>query len=86
MEAESIGAFDAKNSFSELLVKASQGKETIVTKHGKPVAKIIPYKAASISQEEVLARIKLTREQIATRGNFLKQGETWKELAREGLR
>ena len=38
-----MGAFDAKNHFSELLEKALQGRETIVTKHGHPVAKIVPY-------------------------------------------
>ncbi len=82
-----IGAFDAKNSFSELLDRALHGDETIVTKHGKPIAKIVPYvEDSEIKQEEVLASISKTRAQIAHRGTMLEDGESWKEVARKGLR
>jgi prevent-host-death family protein len=33
----------AKAQFSELVEDAIRGEETIITKHGKPVAKVIPY-------------------------------------------
>jgi prevent-host-death family protein len=33
----------SKAQFSELVEDAIRGQETIVTKHGKPVAKVIPY-------------------------------------------
>ncbi len=39
---EEIGAFDAKNHLSRLLDEAEKGKEFIITKHGRPVAKIGP--------------------------------------------
>ena len=42
--AQQIGAFDAKTNFSRILEKAEQGEDFIVTKRGKPVAKIIPFR------------------------------------------
>ena len=37
-----IGAFEAKNRLSELLDAAENGEEIMITKHGRPVAKITP--------------------------------------------
>lgn len=37
-----IGAFEAKNRLSELLVAAENGEEIMITKHGRPVAKLVP--------------------------------------------
>ena len=41
--AQQIGAFEAKTHFSRILEKAEQGEDFIVTRRGKPVAKIIPF-------------------------------------------
>ena len=40
---EHIGAFEAKTHFSQILEKAEQGSDFIITKRGRPVAKIIPF-------------------------------------------
>jgi prevent-host-death family protein len=37
-----IGAFEAKNRLSELLEAAENGEEIMITKHGRPVAKLVP--------------------------------------------
>lgn len=37
-----IGAFEAKNRLSELLDAAENGEEVVITKHGRPVAKLVP--------------------------------------------
>jgi len=37
-----IGAFEAKNRLSELLDAAESGEEIMITKHGRPVAKLVP--------------------------------------------
>lgn len=37
-----IGAFEAKNRLSELLEAAENGEEVMITKHGRPVAKLGP--------------------------------------------
>ena len=39
---ESIGAFDAKTHLSELLQRVERGEEITITRHGKPVAKLVP--------------------------------------------
>ena len=39
---DEIGSFDAKNRFSELLAKAEQGNEIVITRRGRPVAKLVP--------------------------------------------
>jgi prevent-host-death family protein len=37
-----IGAFEAKTHFSQLIANVEKGQDYIVTKRGKPVAKITP--------------------------------------------
>lgn len=40
---QSIGAFEAKTHFSELLVKVGHGESIIITKHGEEVAMLVPF-------------------------------------------
>lgn len=37
-----VGVREAKTRFSELLVKAEEGETVVVTRHGVPVARIVP--------------------------------------------
>jgi prevent-host-death family protein len=37
-----VGAYDAKTRFSELLDRAAAGEEITITKHGTPVARLVP--------------------------------------------
>jgi prevent-host-death family protein len=39
---ECIGAFDAKTRLSELLARAERGESFVITKHGRPVARLVP--------------------------------------------
>ena len=41
--AQSIGAFEAKTHFSQIIEKAENGEDFVITRRGKPVAKIIPF-------------------------------------------
>jgi prevent-host-death family protein len=38
----SLTAFEAKTWFGELLDRVSRGEEIVITRHGKPVARVIP--------------------------------------------
>ena len=38
-----LGIFEARNRFSELIEAAERGEETVVLRHGKAVAKLVPY-------------------------------------------
>ncbi len=37
-----ITAFEAKTRFGELLNRVAQGEEVVITRHGKPVARVVP--------------------------------------------
>ena len=37
-----VGAFEAKTHFSALLEEIEKGGEITITKHGRPVAKLVP--------------------------------------------
>ncbi len=50
---ESIGAFEAKTHLSELLQRAERGEEITITRHGRPVARLVP---AFDTTAEVAAR------------------------------
>jgi prevent-host-death family protein len=39
---EAIGLFDAKTHLSELVARAERGEEVVITRHNKPVAKLVP--------------------------------------------
>jgi prevent-host-death family protein len=39
----SVGAFEAKTHLSELLVRVEHGEHVTITKHGRPVARLVPY-------------------------------------------
>lgn len=40
--APQVGAFEAKNSLGTLLDRVEQGEEIVITRHGKPVARLVP--------------------------------------------
>lgn len=46
METQTIGLFEAKTHLSELVARAEQGGEVIITRHNKPVAKLVPIAGA----------------------------------------
>ena len=60
-----VSAADANRRFSELLRTVKKGGSIIVTSHGKPVAKIIPFKedeaAAGGARSALFARLRAER-------------------------
>jgi prevent-host-death family protein len=41
-EAPVIGAYEAKAKLSELLDRVEQGEQIVITRHGKPIARLVP--------------------------------------------
>lgn len=37
-----VGAFEAKNTLGTLLDRVQSGEEIVITRHGKPVARLVP--------------------------------------------
>lgn len=74
-----IGSFEAKTHLAALLDRVERGEEIVITRRGKPVARLVPDRPAPrLSPAELVARIKETRK-----GTSL-GGLSWKELRDEG--
>lgn len=58
--AASVTAREAKTHFGKLLDRVSRGEEVIVTRHDKPVARIVP--AGRPTRAEVRAAVEGLRE------------------------
>jgi prevent-host-death family protein len=56
-----VGIFEAKTNLSRLIEQVEKGQEVTITRHGKPVVKL------------VRARAELTPEQIAERKDAIKR-------------
>lgn len=50
---ETRGAEAARNDFPSLISAASEGRTTIITRHGRPVAAIVPAESVLNSQRQL---------------------------------
>jgi prevent-host-death family protein len=64
---ESVGLFEAKTHLSELIARAERGEEVIITRHNKPVARLVPVRKPARGARSLAA----TRERaLAALGQF----------------
>ena len=86
---ETVGLFEAKTNLSELVARAEQGEEVIITRHNKPVAKLVPI--SEVPAELIARRRKIAAEmqaigrEMAARGGPVTREEIL-EWVREGRR
>jgi len=80
--SNTVGAYEAKTNLSKLLEKVEAGEEITITKHGAPIAKLVPVKK-EVSPEERIAAIE--RIQKLATGLSL-SGLKIKDLIGEGRR
>jgi prevent-host-death family protein len=76
-----VGAFEAKTHLSALLDRVARGEQVVITRRGRPVARLVP--AAAPDRDDVgaiVARIK------ALRAGQTLGGLSWKDLRDEGRR
>jgi prevent-host-death family protein len=66
---QEIGAFEAKNTLGTLLDRVQEGEEIVITRHGKPVARLVP-NARGIDRSQARA----ATERIRARAQSLKVG------------
>ncbi len=57
---EVIGLFEAKTHLSEYVARAEAGEEVIITRHNKPVAKIVPLTAEHATAHEIAPFVQRT--------------------------
>lgn len=60
-----VGAYEAKTHFSELLERAANGEEITITRRGETVAKLVPAKPR-YSKEEIEAACRRMDERAAS--------------------
>ena len=53
--ANVVGAYEAKTHLSELLAKVEGGEEFTITKHGSPIAKLVPVRKKFSVEERTVA-------------------------------
>ncbi len=76
-----VGAFEAKTHLSSLLERVAQGEEIIITRHGKPLARLVSVNVADRSRiDSAISKLK------ALRKNCTLDGVSWQELRDEGRR
>jgi prevent-host-death family protein len=64
---KTVTARQANQAFSQLLGEVEAGTEVVVTKHGRPVARIVPYRPPEMTperKEAIEAAIKMMHEGI----------------------
>ncbi len=86
-----IGAYEAKTHFPKLLERIQKGERFIITKHGRPVAELVPVtRRYHEAVRQTLNRIRSYRDTLRKRGistqNLLKKNEPLRDLAHEGHR
>ena len=78
-----IGAFEAKTKFSELLSRvAESGAEFVITKHDRPIARLVPALKSRSLEEAVKAVAEWRRQRKRCR----LRGLRIKDLISEGRR
>lgn len=76
-----VGAFEAKTHLSSLLERVAQGEEIIITRHGKPLARLIPVAVADSSRVDLaISKLKALRKGCTL------DGLSWQTLRDEGRR
>ena len=72
MKAVEIGAFEAKTKFAELLEKVARGHEFLITRRGKPVARLVGQEARPAGETKK-ARAWALYQQLQKSGRKLSQ-------------
>jgi prevent-host-death family protein len=74
-----LGVFEAKTHLSALIDKAAAGEEVVITKHGKPVAKLVSWADADRERaREAFDKL------LAARKGVTLGGLSWKALRDTG--
>jgi prevent-host-death family protein len=78
-----VGSFEAKTKFAELLDKVEAGETVTITRHGKPVAQLVPVQPEH-DPEAMRALVEEIKRSREGRGKPPGPGTTIKELIEAG--
>jgi prevent-host-death family protein len=80
---ENVGSFEAKTHLLQLLERVAKGEEFTITKHGKPVARLVP--AVAMKPKPNLKQV-IEDLKAFSKGNILDKGLTIRETIEKGRR
>jgi prevent-host-death family protein len=80
---ETVGSFEAKTHLPQLLDRVARGEEITITRHGKPVARLVPTQPAKPKPD---VRRLIEEMRAFRKGNTLGEGLTIRDLIDEGRR
>lgn len=64
-----IGAFEAKTHLAELLVRVEHGEEILITRRGRPVARLCPVRDKDVAQAaSAVAQLRVLRQDTTLNG------------------
>jgi prevent-host-death family protein len=78
---KTVGAYEAKTTLPALLEFVARGREVVITRHERPLARLIPVTAITSAKKDVFARIRKLRSRLS-----LPKGETARDLIEAGRR
>jgi prevent-host-death family protein len=83
-----IGAYEAKTHLPQLLKRIQQGEQFVITKHGRPVAKLVPVSGSDPEAiQQTITNIQSFREILRKRGvriqRLLKKDERLRDLSHQ---
>ncbi len=68
-----IGAYDAKTHLPRLLDEVSAGQTVVITKHGRPVAKLVPIQTTTETPVATIAALRAARQGVRLGGESVRQ-------------
>ncbi len=73
-----IGVYEAKTHFARLVARVQKGERITITKHGKPVAELVPPAGTRdmARHREVVDRLLAIKEQLRSEGVHI----SWREV------
>ncbi len=78
---KTIGAYEAKTHLAALLKQVAKGREVLITRREKPIARLVPVNSPKADKKEVFQRIYALRARLS-----LPKGETTRDLIQAGRR
>jgi prevent-host-death family protein len=76
-----VGVYEAKTTLPRLLEEVERGETVVITRHGVPIARLVPFRSKGMDVGDAIQRMREFREQ-----HVLGPGVTIRDLIEEGRR
>lgn len=79
---DSVGAFEAKTHLSALLDRVERGEEVTITRHGRPVARLVPVRGFDRAEARALIEQMLSDAKASGARATLDEIKAWRDEGR----